>query len=195
MDALAHLGVTHMDIPITPPKVWAILKEKGVAWNANVSQYLTDQELRTTLAEFRRVVRPRGLIAVKEADTTTVQPQPTASTLMWHFLEAAQQYGDVQKIGGLRAIELPKWFREVGLTDIWRKTTLAERCAPLRCIEREFMGAVLKSWANLAEKRDLPAQDLALWRALSDLDSPDHILNHPDFYWREGHVLVVGRVP
>ncbi len=30
-DALAHLGVTHIDIPITPPKVWAILKEKGVA--------------------------------------------------------------------------------------------------------------------------------------------------------------------
>ena len=30
VDALAHLGVTHMDIPITPPKVWKILKEKGV---------------------------------------------------------------------------------------------------------------------------------------------------------------------
>ena len=31
VDALAHLGVTHIDIPITPPKVWAILHEKGVA--------------------------------------------------------------------------------------------------------------------------------------------------------------------
>jgi len=31
VDALAHLGVTNIDIPITPPKVWAILKEKGVA--------------------------------------------------------------------------------------------------------------------------------------------------------------------
>ncbi|MGI9544718.1 MAG: molybdopterin cofactor-binding domain-containing protein, partial [Cyclobacteriaceae bacterium] len=30
VDALAHLGVTHMDIPITPYKVWKILKEKGV---------------------------------------------------------------------------------------------------------------------------------------------------------------------
>jgi carbon-monoxide dehydrogenase large subunit len=30
VDALAHLGVTNIDIPITPPKVWAILKEKGV---------------------------------------------------------------------------------------------------------------------------------------------------------------------
>ncbi len=31
VDALSHLGVTHIDIPITPWKVWSILHEKGVA--------------------------------------------------------------------------------------------------------------------------------------------------------------------
>src|SRR5882762_2904923 len=31
VDALRHLGVTHLDIPITPEKVWTILKRKGVA--------------------------------------------------------------------------------------------------------------------------------------------------------------------
>jgi carbon-monoxide dehydrogenase large subunit len=31
VDALAHLEVRHIDIPITPEKVWKILKEKGVA--------------------------------------------------------------------------------------------------------------------------------------------------------------------
>ncbi len=31
VDALAHLGVRHIDIPITPFKVWQILKEKGVS--------------------------------------------------------------------------------------------------------------------------------------------------------------------
>jgi carbon-monoxide dehydrogenase large subunit len=30
VDALSHLGVTHIDIPITPQKVWNILAEKGV---------------------------------------------------------------------------------------------------------------------------------------------------------------------
>jgi aerobic carbon-monoxide dehydrogenase large subunit len=29
VDALAHLGVRHVDIPITPEKVWRLLKEKG----------------------------------------------------------------------------------------------------------------------------------------------------------------------
>ena len=31
VDALSHLGVTHIDIPITPWKVWSILHEKGTA--------------------------------------------------------------------------------------------------------------------------------------------------------------------
>ena len=31
VDALSHLGVRHIDIPITPEKVWKILHEKGVA--------------------------------------------------------------------------------------------------------------------------------------------------------------------
>jgi carbon-monoxide dehydrogenase large subunit len=31
VDALWHLGVRHIDIPITPPKVWKLLMEKGVA--------------------------------------------------------------------------------------------------------------------------------------------------------------------
>jgi aerobic carbon-monoxide dehydrogenase large subunit len=30
VDALAHLGVRHIDIPITPEKVWTILRDKGV---------------------------------------------------------------------------------------------------------------------------------------------------------------------
>ena len=31
VDALAHLGVTHMEIPMRPDRVWEILREKGVA--------------------------------------------------------------------------------------------------------------------------------------------------------------------
>ena len=31
VDALWHLGVRNIDIPLTPPKIWAILHEKGVA--------------------------------------------------------------------------------------------------------------------------------------------------------------------
>ena len=30
-DALWHLGVRHIDIPITPPKVWKLLRDAGVS--------------------------------------------------------------------------------------------------------------------------------------------------------------------
>jgi carbon-monoxide dehydrogenase large subunit len=30
VDALSHLGVEHLDIPITPEKVWRVLREAGV---------------------------------------------------------------------------------------------------------------------------------------------------------------------
>src|SRR5579859_2031759 len=31
VNALSHLGVTHVEIPITPPRLWKILQDKGVA--------------------------------------------------------------------------------------------------------------------------------------------------------------------
>ena len=31
VDALSHLGVTHIDMPVTSEKVWRILRDKGVA--------------------------------------------------------------------------------------------------------------------------------------------------------------------
>lgn len=31
VDALAYTGVRHIDMPLSPWKVWSILKEKGLA--------------------------------------------------------------------------------------------------------------------------------------------------------------------
>ena len=31
IDAVAHLGITNIDMPVTSDKVWAALKEKGAA--------------------------------------------------------------------------------------------------------------------------------------------------------------------
>ena len=31
VDAMWHLGVRHMEIPMTPSRVWQVLKEKGAA--------------------------------------------------------------------------------------------------------------------------------------------------------------------
>jgi ubiquinone/menaquinone biosynthesis C-methylase UbiE len=164
-------------------------------WNANVSQYLTNDELHAMLTEFQRVVKPGGLVAVKESDITALQFRPAPASLLWHLFEALVQCGNTQVIGSLRAIELPAWFDRVELHNIRCQTTLVERRAPLRPVEREFFGSLLAWLAGQAERLALPPDEKKCWQELGQIDSPQHILNTPDFYWREAHILVVGRVP
>ena len=45
-------------------------------WCANTTQYLTDDELGMVLVEFRRMVRPGGLVALKEVDGTVMRFTP-----------------------------------------------------------------------------------------------------------------------
>ncbi len=47
------------------------------AWCANVLMYLSDVDLPRALAELCRVVRPGGLVAAKEGDSTLWQPYPS----------------------------------------------------------------------------------------------------------------------
>ena len=58
VDALAHLGVTHIDIPITPPRLWRLLKEKGVG------TLITSGDLLERAAELRRAGQPFVLATV-----------------------------------------------------------------------------------------------------------------------------------
>lgn len=41
----------------------------------------------------------------------------------------------------------------------------------------------------------LSAEERAACKQLQNVNSPDHILNHPDFYRREGNLVVVATVP
>ena len=163
-------------------------------WCANITQYLTEDELSKMLAEFRRVVRPGGLVAVKEYDLALTLFSPLDPTILWRFYDTAR-YHNPPLQGGLRTFQLPTWFKQVGLVNVDFKTFLSERKAPLRPIEREFISSILQFHAQGAESVDLPEQDMMVWRALANFDSPSHILKHPDFYFRNGHIVVVGQTP
>jgi arsenite methyltransferase len=163
-------------------------------WCANVSQYLTDTELSTMLAEFRRVVRPGGIVALKEQDGTLTLPAPLDPALLWHLHEAARSKL-VQARGWLRAHTLADWLIRAGLADVRRRTTLVERSAPLRPVERAYIGDVCAFLAQVAETVGVAPAELAVWRSLRDRESLESIISAPTFCWREGHVVTVGRVP
>jgi SAM-dependent methyltransferase len=163
-------------------------------WFANTSQYLTDNELDTALAEFRRVVRPGGLVAVKESDATIYRAVPAPPGLMLRWFQAAAA-GDTQAAGALRAPELPSRLRRAGLRDVWQRTTPIERAAPLGAIERRQYRDLFGFLAARAEEFELPEADQAVWARFRDPDALERFLNDPDCWLIEGNILVVGMTP
>jgi arsenite methyltransferase len=83
-------------------------------WCAAVVQYLSDVELATALRELRRVVRPGGLVAVKEADLTVENFAPGDPGLLWRLLIAARER-DPNIRGMLRTPMLRRWLERAGL--------------------------------------------------------------------------------
>jgi len=131
-------------------------------WCAATTQYLTDDELATMLAEFRRVVRPGGLVAIKEVDSAVISFTPAPPLIVAHLFEMMTASGNVQFAGCLRGPSLASWLRSAGMTKVWQRTTLIERIAPLRAVERQFYGDGLSYFAPTALQGDVPAADRAV---------------------------------
>lgn len=166
-------------------------------WCANTTQYLTDDELDTALAEFRRVTRPGGLVAVKEIDMSLMRLRPSNPSYLWRAHERGQSWNRFP--GSWRGWNLRRLFERAGLEQTWAKSTLIERRAPLSSFQRESIanfvsGVFAPLHARLAEESGAPAEEIRFWADLRD-NTADSILNHPDFYMSEGQVLAVGRVP
>lgn len=166
-------------------------------WCANTTQYLSDADLASALQEFRRVVRPGGLVAIKDVDAITNRGEPSPAFFSAHRTEAiwtASPQPGFSSPGTYRGPALRSWLRAAGYAEVWVRTTVIERWAPLRPVEQAFFRDVYRAFARQALQLDLPAEDLALWRELNDPAGAEAYVAHPDFYVREGNVVAVGRV-
>ncbi|MGO6812226.1 class I SAM-dependent methyltransferase [Rhizobium ruizarguesonis] len=160
-------------------------------WSANVVQYLSDEELTRAIGEFCRVVKPGGLVAVKEVDISVWQYQPLDPKLIWRLLDSLSD--DVQMSGAMRGTRVPAWFRAAGLENVSAITTLAERRQPLEPVQREYICNNLEFLSGLARGCDLPEADHQQWRSIGE--KPQSLISDPDFCYREMWVLSLGVVP
>lgn len=163
-------------------------------WCANITQYLTDEELDQTLAEFRRVVRPGGVVAIKEFDLTSYLFAPFDPTMHWRMNDVARLH--IQNMqGSLRVFQLPTRLKQSKFMKVDFQSFLSERRQPLRPVEQTYFCSIFQLLSQAGEQFDLPEQDKNAWQAVGNFESADHVLKHPDFYWRENHIVVVGQVP
>lgn len=165
-------------------------------WCANITQYFTDDELRSILSEFQRVLKPDGILAIKDFSMMCMQWQPLDPLLLSRLLQSQVDANKAYQIQLLRNASLAKWVRHVGFTNVSAKTTMTERMQPLRDVERSFFGSLIEFNANKAlTEKQVSKPDLDIWEKLLDVKSPDHILFHPDFYYSEGHIVVTAKKP
>jgi SAM-dependent methyltransferase len=163
-------------------------------WCANSLEYLDDEELNETLAEFLRVLRPGGMLATKDSDPGLWLFSPGDPTLLWRAWAAGSQVAQNFR-GCLRTRALRRWFEKAGLIDTWQRATISEIWAPLEPVQRQYIGGQLMQIGVLAEQAGVPKADLIFWHAQCDPDASEALVNHPELFWCEGHFVTVGRRP
>ncbi len=166
-------------------------------WCANVVQYFPDAAVPSLLREMLRVVRLGGLVAVKDVDMTLFRVEPTPPFLIDHLSEASlrdEEYGAWSQ-GSLRGRTLRRHLEAAGLKEVWQRTLLIERWAPLRPVEQRLWADWLRFLAQAALQRDIPTDEHEAGRPMLDPDDSRNPINDPTFYASEGQCVAVGRVP
>jgi ubiquinone/menaquinone biosynthesis C-methylase UbiE len=160
-------------------------------WCANVLQYLDDAAADAALRELLRVLRPGGVIALKDVDMLLWRMHPGDPLLMARLV-AAQSAGS-HPVPSVRGRLLRRMLEAAGATNVRQETVLLERWAPLHDEERRMYQEWLRQLAGIARAAGVGEADSRTWQWLAGSDAADHPLRADDCYICEGQVLASGR--
>lgn len=165
-------------------------------WCANVLQYFDDVAASEVLAELFRVVRPGGVVAVKDVDVSMARVFPGLPFVLSHLSEISLRgpWPTAHSEGSVRGRLLRRFLEQAGLERVWQQTIVIERWSPLDPAAHRFWGNWLSFLADLAIKRGVPDEDLAFWRRALNPADTSHPVNDQAFYACEAQVVAVGFV-
>jgi arsenite methyltransferase len=166
--------------------------EFDCVWSANVLEYLNDAEAKLAMVEFKRVLKPGGLLAVKDFDVNLVQLLPLDPGLISRITaKRREKAGRTGELGSWCGPLLPTRLRHAGFEDIRRRSWLIERWAPLNPHSRRFAEEIISLNARRSSELALADSDKRLWLEVAANSAT--LLDDPDFCLREGFTLSVGR--
>ncbi len=161
-------------------------------WCANTIQYLMTSEVDSFLAESLRVLKPGGLLAIKEMDSYFLGLHPINPLLRWHLILAALETSDWFVLTKGTAA-LGACMRAHGMHIIKSDSTWVERTAPLDQAAKPYLANIFRTWAIASRKYEQVASDYEAWDAI--VANIEDILASPDARYREVFMLFVGQKP
>jgi ubiquinone/menaquinone biosynthesis C-methylase UbiE len=162
-------------------------------WSADCVGYPIEKDPLSLLKELIRVVKPGGSLAILAWSSQQMLPgYPLLEARLNATCSAIIPYvkGKKPKSNFLRALG---WFREVGLEEPTAQTFVGDVHAPLGDDIRTALISFLQMlWGE--KQPEVSQQDWTEYQRLCQLESPDFILNLPDYYAFFTYSLFCGKV-
>jgi ubiquinone/menaquinone biosynthesis C-methylase UbiE len=149
-------------------------------WSADCAGYPAREPL-SFAAEFVRVARPGGVVAILIYSSQNLLPgYPLLEARLNATVSGIAPFEKDMK-PGLHSLRALGWLREAGLKKVRAKTFAGGFHAPLSDDIREALISLLQMrWINV--EPELTREDRAEYRRLCRPESPDFIINLPDYY-------------
>jgi ubiquinone/menaquinone biosynthesis C-methylase UbiE len=163
-------------------------------WNVDTLWPVAGKDPLPLVNELVRVVKPGGIIAILFWSSQKLLPgYPLLEARLNATLAANFPYTDDVK-PELHILRTLGWLQEAGLEEPQVRTFVADVQAPLDDAARNALTASFQMFWGKAESEVTP-EDWAESQRLCQPESPDFILNLPDYYAFIAYSLFCGRVP
>ena len=167
-----------------------------IVWCAGSLQYVpTPLE---TIREMMRVVRPGGRVAVQDVEMTSMLLGPLPDQLLIALkssLPRGATSGDEHHdyVDWLVGHKLRSFFVDAGLREIRGELRTRVYTPPFTDDERGFLEVAVPYLCTESPGiQDLSYRQVLEFQRLVDNESPDYLLDRPDFIFVEGRALAVG---